>query len=96
MSDESSTWEQDPFAAAYPETATFWRAAAEGKLMLASCEAAVRHIGIRDLSVHIVAAGIWSGSKQVAAAECTRSVQRAGRRPTTRWLTSLWTRGLPS
>ena len=37
MSDESSTWEQDPFAAAYPETATFWRAAAEGKLMLASC-----------------------------------------------------------
>ena len=37
MNDESNAWAQDPFAAAYPETETFWRAAADGKLMLKTC-----------------------------------------------------------
>ena len=37
MNDETNTWEEDPFAAAYPETETFWREAANGKLMLKHC-----------------------------------------------------------
>lgn len=30
-------WEQDPFAAAYPETSEFWAAAAQGRLLLKTC-----------------------------------------------------------
>jgi uncharacterized protein len=35
---ESNPWENDPFAAAYPETEEFWRAAAEGTLVLRTCD----------------------------------------------------------
>lgn len=37
MSDASSAWKDDPFAAAYPETAEFWDAAARGRLLLRTC-----------------------------------------------------------
>jgi uncharacterized OB-fold protein len=34
---QSAAWETDPFAAAYPEHAVFWRAAAAGRLLLRRC-----------------------------------------------------------
>lgn len=34
-----NAWENDPFAAAYPETQEFWRAAAQGTLVLRTCNA---------------------------------------------------------
>ena len=37
MSEQNNPWENDPFSAAYPETAAFWQAAANGKLMLKRC-----------------------------------------------------------
>ncbi|MFN5880682.1 MAG: Zn-ribbon domain-containing OB-fold protein [Burkholderiales bacterium] len=36
--DEPTGFEQDPFAAAFPETREFWAAAEEGRLMLNTCE----------------------------------------------------------
>lgn len=38
MNDETNPWERDPFAAAYPENMHFWSAAAEGKLLLRTCD----------------------------------------------------------
>lgn len=38
MNDKTNPWENDPFAAAYPETTEFWAAAATGQLLLKSCE----------------------------------------------------------
>lgn len=38
MSEQKQSWENDPFAAAYPETSEFWSAAAGGKLMLKRCQ----------------------------------------------------------
>lgn len=35
-------FERDPFAAAYPETRAFWEAAAEGRLLLGSCDDCAR------------------------------------------------------
>lgn len=35
--DAARAWEQDPFAAAYPETSEFWAAAAQGRLLLKTC-----------------------------------------------------------
>lgn len=35
--DAAAGWQQDPFAAAYPETAEFWAAAEQGRLLLAKC-----------------------------------------------------------
>lgn len=35
--DTSTAWEQDPFAAAYPESGEFWAAAAQQRLLLRSC-----------------------------------------------------------
>lgn len=38
MSEKTNPWENDPFAAAYPETSEFWAAAADGRLMLNVCD----------------------------------------------------------
>lgn len=38
MNDETKPWQSDPFAAAYPELMAFWRGAAEGKLLLRTCD----------------------------------------------------------
>ncbi len=38
MNDKTQAWQNDPFAAAYPETSEFWAAAAEGKLLLKTCD----------------------------------------------------------
>jgi hypothetical protein len=37
QNDASKPWENDPFAATYPELMEFWSGAAEGKLMLRTC-----------------------------------------------------------
>ncbi len=37
MNDKTNPWENDPFAAAYPETTEFWAAAAKGELILRTC-----------------------------------------------------------
>lgn len=36
--DTALPFDRDPFAAAYPETREFWAAAAEGRLLLKTCE----------------------------------------------------------
>ncbi len=38
MSEKTNPWENDPFAAAYPETSEFWEAAANGRLLLKVCD----------------------------------------------------------
>ncbi len=38
MTDKTNPWENDPFAAAYPETTEFWSAAADGRLLLKTCD----------------------------------------------------------
>ena len=35
---DAPTWENDPMASAYPETAEFWRAAEQGRLILKGCK----------------------------------------------------------
>lgn len=35
--DAAGAWQQDPFAAAYPESSEFWAAAAQGRLLLPTC-----------------------------------------------------------
>ncbi|MEB2317362.1 MAG: OB-fold domain-containing protein [Pseudomonadota bacterium] len=35
--EQSTAWQQDPFAAAYPETGEFWAAAAQGRFLLRTC-----------------------------------------------------------
>lgn len=42
MTEASNAWQQDPFAAAYPESAPFWEAAAQGRLLLMTCAACGR------------------------------------------------------
>jgi uncharacterized OB-fold protein len=37
-SNQSQAFEQDPFAAAFPETREFWVAAAQGALLLSTCD----------------------------------------------------------
>ena len=34
---DAPTWENDPMASAYPETAEFWQAAEQGRLVLKGC-----------------------------------------------------------
>lgn len=38
MNTSTNPWESDPFAAAYPETSEFWAAAADGRLLLNTCQ----------------------------------------------------------
>lgn len=37
VTDPAAAWQQDPFAAAYPESSEFWAAAAQGRLLLPTC-----------------------------------------------------------
>lgn len=34
----SSSWQDDPYANTYPETAEFWKGASEGRLLLKTCK----------------------------------------------------------
>lgn len=42
MGQDNNAWQDDPYAAAYPETAEFWAAAARGELLLKTCSACQR------------------------------------------------------
>ena len=42
MSENSTPWAKDPYAAAYPESLPFWQAAAHGRLLLKTCKSCER------------------------------------------------------